>query len=80
MSLKYYYYGFYGQDEIRLRPNLVMNVGLRYEYQTPYKERYGDLASLDFTHTRMIKQNQGLGALNYADRNNFAPESGSHIP
>ena len=76
VSLKYYYYGFYGQDEIRLRSNLVINVGLRWEYQTPYKERYGDLASLDFTHTQMIKQNDGIGALNYADRNNFAPRLG----
>src|SRR4051812_37818723 len=76
VSLKYVYYGIYGQDEIRLRPNLVINVGLRWEYQTPYKERYGDLASLDFVHTQMIKQNQGIGALNYADRNNFAPRLG----
>ena len=76
VSLKYYYYGFYGQDEIRLRPNLVINVGLRYEYQTPYKERYGDAASLDFNAGQIIKQNAGLGALNYADRNNFAPRLG----
>jgi carboxypeptidase family protein/TonB-dependent receptor-like protein len=76
VSLKYYYYGFYGQDEIRLRPNLVMNIGLRYEYQTPYKERYGDLASLDLANTRMIKQDDGIGTLNRPDRNNFAPRLG----
>jgi len=76
VSLKYYYYGFYGQDEVRVGPNLVINAGLRYEYQTPYKERYGDLAALDFANTRMIKQGEGINALNRADGNNFAPRLG----
>lgn len=76
VSLKYYYYGFYAQDEIRLGKNLVVNAGLRYEYQTPYNERYGDLASLDFAKTRMIKLGEGITALNHPDRNNFAPRVG----
>lgn len=76
VSLKYYYYGFYAQDEIRLHPRLVLNVGLRYEYQTPYNERYGDLASFDYPNSRFIKLGEGFSSLNKPDRNNFAPRLG----
>ena len=35
VSLKYFYHGLYIQDEMRLSQRLTMNLGLRYEYQTP---------------------------------------------
>ena len=35
VSLKYYYYGGYAQDEIRLKSNFVRTVGLRYGYRHP---------------------------------------------
>jgi hypothetical protein len=35
-----YLFGFYGNDTFKLRPNLTVNIGLRYEYQTvPLGER-----------------------------------------
>ncbi|MCC7341845.1 MAG: TonB-dependent receptor [Bryobacterales bacterium] len=33
-------YGFYWQDEIRLHPKATLNVGLRYDYQTPWREKF----------------------------------------
>ena len=36
--LKQYYLIFYGQDEWKLRPNLTINYGLRYEYYSPLRE------------------------------------------
>ncbi len=33
-------YGFYWQDEIRLHPKATLNLGLRYDYQTPWKEKF----------------------------------------
>jgi Carboxypeptidase regulatory-like domain len=33
------YYIGYGQDEWKIRPNLTLNYGLRYEYYTPLKEK-----------------------------------------
>ena len=36
--LKQQYYIAYAQDEIKLRPNLTLNVGLRYEYYSPLHE------------------------------------------
>jgi hypothetical protein len=46
-----YYRGWatnaYAQDDWRLRPNLSINLGLRYEYFAPYTELRGHLANLD---------------------------------
>ena len=41
-------FGAYIQDDIRLRPNLTVNAGLRYEIATVPKEVKGKLASLQY--------------------------------
>lgn len=76
VTMKYYYYGFYAQDEIRLSPKFTMNLGLRYEYQTPYYERFGDLAIFDPVAARFLKLDDDIQTLNRPDRNNFAPRIG----
>ncbi|MGA2146203.1 MAG: carboxypeptidase-like regulatory domain-containing protein [Bryobacteraceae bacterium] len=46
-----YYRGWatnaYAQDDWRVRPNLSIDIGLRYEYFAPYTELRGHLANLD---------------------------------
>jgi hypothetical protein len=40
-------YSTYAQDDWRLRSNLSLNLGLRYEFTAPLTEKYGHIANLD---------------------------------
>lgn len=42
------YYGFYIQDDYRITNRLTLNLGLRYEYTTPYAEKFGQFGYFDF--------------------------------
>ena len=39
------------QDNIRLKSNLTVNLGLRYDFNGPFSEKYGRLANSSRTHT-----------------------------
>jgi hypothetical protein len=41
--------GFYVQDDWKVNPKLTINLGLRYEWSTPYSERYNRLQFSNFT-------------------------------
>lgn len=80
-------YNAYVQDDLRLRTNLTINFGLRYEYQTPLTEKYNRMANLDiapgFTAVAPVLPGAAgpytgvfpAGLVN-PDRNNFAPRIG----
>jgi hypothetical protein len=85
------YSGFYIQDDYRVSSKLTLNLGLRYEYETPRTERF-DRTTRGFDRNAQSPiQVPGLnlrGGLLYAgvgdiprglyipDRNNFAPRFG----
>jgi hypothetical protein len=84
------YYGGYLQDDWKLTDKLTLNLGVRYEYESPRTERYNQLTNFDFNATPPLTA-AGLnlkGALTFVgvnghsreqwnpDRNNFAPRIG----
>lgn len=47
--------GFYFQDDWKVNQKLTLNLGLRYEWSTPYSERYNRVEFSDFTGDSGIK-------------------------
>ena len=91
VSVQNVFYALYFQDDYRIRPRLTLNLGLRWEYQTPRTERYNRTTrGFDYGAASPL-QVPGLnlkGGLLFAgvngvarglynpDRNNLAPRVG----
>jgi hypothetical protein len=69
----------YLQDDIRVNDALTLNLGVRYEYATPFWERNNVLSNFDpGTRTMLLAKDGSLydRALVDPDKNNFAPRLG----
>lgn len=72
-------YGFFVQDDWKARPNLTLNLGLRYEYYSPIKEGDNRLSALVLgqgDRALLDARLQIVETLTDPDRNNFAPRFG----
>jgi len=69
-------YGSYIQDEWRITPALTLNLGMRYEYASPYSEARGRLLNLDYSHLPQAPTLIPVDQAGQPDRNNFAPRAG----
>ena len=55
-----HYVGFYGQDNWKATRTLTINLGLRYEFQTPWTERHNRQAYFDYKAINPISGPTGL--------------------
>jgi len=84
------YHAAFLQDSFKLTPKLTLNLGLRYDYESPRTDRFNQLTNFDYSLKPPL-QTPGLdlrGALAFVgvggasrlqanpDRNNFAPRLG----
>lgn len=81
INLRYYQLNYFGQDEWRVRPNLSLSYGLRYEYNTPPREvnRLIERTFSDPALDLIPALRDLLGGRTQIfdpDRNNFAPRVG----
>ena len=49
-------YGAYFQDNWRIRPRLTLNLGMRYEYNPPMRDKVGLLQSFDLNNMAIVDQ------------------------
>lgn len=90
IALQSIYYGVYAQDDFKVTHKLTLNLGLRYEYEAPWTERYNRLTNFNFQAVPPLTAT-GLnlqGALSFVgvngnprgqwdpSRDNFAPRVG----
>jgi hypothetical protein len=84
-----HYWGFYGQDNWKATKTLTVNLGLRYEWQSPFTERHNRQAYFDYSAINPISNAAGLSlpgeevystpghrGLTYTNVTNLAPRIG----
>jgi hypothetical protein len=68
-------YAIFVQDDWRFTPRLMINLGLRYEYASPYKERNSKEGSFSPT-SGLIQASSGSSSVYNGDHKDFSPRLG----
>jgi hypothetical protein len=53
------YFGWYVQDDWRLTPKLTVNLGLRYDFEIPFTDRYNMIARFDTSYSNPLGTKSG---------------------
>jgi Carboxypeptidase regulatory-like domain/TonB dependent receptor len=69
-------YAAYVQNDWRVNSRLTLNLGVRYEYVSPFSEQRDNLLNLDFGNLPAAPALVRMHSAVDSDRNNFAPRGG----
>ena len=76
-------HSFYFQDDWKVKPNLTLNLGVRYSNESPFTTKYGLMSNFDPAgNDTVVAGAKGAiihpsGGLNSRDNNNFQPRIGA---
>ncbi|MEZ5356290.1 MAG: carboxypeptidase regulatory-like domain-containing protein [Bryobacteraceae bacterium] len=78
---RWWSHALYFQDDWKATPNLTFNLGLRWQFESPFNTKYGQQSQFDPTATDPLTGRQGAllhpkGLLAKRDWNNFQPRVG----
>src|SRR5450755_3654181 len=70
-------FGFFVQDDFRIRPNVTMNLGVRYDVTNPIKDVHNQLANYDpNSPSGIVQVGQGISSPYPTNYNNVSPRVG----
>ncbi|HKF58822.1 MAG TPA: TonB-dependent receptor [Blastocatellia bacterium] len=68
--------GFFVQDNYRLRPNLTLELGLRYDWNMTPSERYGRFIVFDPASDSLVRAGASAGDIYHQNNRNIQPRVG----
>ena len=68
--------GFFAQDSVRWRPNLILELGLRYDWNMTPTERYDRFIVFDPASSSLVRLGSGTGPIYQQNDRNLQPRLG----
>ena len=69
-------FGFYVQDNFKVRPNVTLELGLRYDWNMTPTERYNRFVVFDPATQSLVRVGSGIDDVYEQNNNNFQPRLG----